>query len=192
MAQRNAGGRPPKYQEPSRPITVTLPESTLRQLSAIDEDRGMAIVKLASRAMEPQREPSRVEVVKVNRKSGLLVMSHSRVLEKIPFLRLVEVGTGRFLLAVESGQDFRSLELALHDLLEGPATLGSDDLQLITDLLQQVSHLRKAGRMSLAEILLVDMTADDETPTSPKASGPSEQTASSRRAARSSAGLTSR
>ncbi len=158
MPQRNTGGRPPKYQEPSRPVTVTLPESTLQQLSSIHEDRGLAIVKLAKMATQGRENLTRVEVVKVSNESGLLVMCHSRVLERIAFLRLVEVGTGRFLLAVDPGHDFRSLELALHDLLESPEPLNEKDHQLVSSLLKQVSQLRKAGRVSQAEILLVDIS----------------------------------
>lgn len=159
MPHRNLGGRPPKFQEPSKPITVTLPESTLRLLGSIHEDRGMAIVRLAKMATQNRSKESLVEVVKINKKSGLIMIGYSRVLERIAFLHQVEVGTGRYLLAVDPEHDFRSLELALHDLLDEPDSLSPDEHQLVSDLLTQVSRLRKSGRVSRAEILLVDLSA---------------------------------
>jgi len=50
-AKENKGGRPRKFAEPSRPITITLPEKTLRSLERIDTDRGRAIVKVTERAL---------------------------------------------------------------------------------------------------------------------------------------------
>ncbi len=159
MPHRNLGGRPPKFQEPSRPVTVTLPESTLHLLSSIHEDRGMAIVKLAKMATQNRSDKSLVEVVKINKKNGLIITGHSRVLERIPFLHLVEVATGRYLLAVDPGHDFRSLELALHDLLDNVTPLEAPERQMIIDLRKQVSQLRQTGRARQAEILIVDVSA---------------------------------
>src|SRR4051812_902670 len=71
--KKNTGGRPPKFAEPSRPITLTLPESTLEALRHIDRDRGKAIVKLAQNAMrlgdsvQPQ-----VEIMEMAANIGLL------------------------------------------------------------------------------------------------------------------------
>lgn len=157
MPQRNSGGRPPKYNEPSRPITVTLPESTLRQLSAIHEDRGLAIVKLAREASAGDEQLSLVEVIQVSSKSGLLILKHCPALEKIPFLHLVEVSLGRYLLAIDRGHDFRSLELALHDLLDSPEDMSEHEVQMLESLLEKIRRIRKADRMTSAEILLVDM-----------------------------------
>src|SRR4029079_11482540 len=39
-------GRPRKFAQPSRPVTVTLPEDTLTRLGTIDADLGRAIVAL--------------------------------------------------------------------------------------------------------------------------------------------------
>src|SRR5690606_34115626 len=43
--ERAPVGRPPKFREPSGPVTVTLPNRTLAQLRRIDADRAKAIVK---------------------------------------------------------------------------------------------------------------------------------------------------
>ena len=44
-AKKNRTGRPAKFAEPSRPVTVTLPERILDLLAAVDSDRAQAIVK---------------------------------------------------------------------------------------------------------------------------------------------------
>jgi hypothetical protein len=155
MPHRNLGGRPPKFNEPSRPVTLTLPDSILAQLQSIDPDRAQAIVKLTRHAFPdaPQNPP--VEIVAVNRTSGLLIVGSSAVLQKIKFLHLVEVALGRFLLAIDEGHDFRSLELALHDLIE-EGDMPSDDLSMIQSLLESIRTLRKTDQVSHASILFVN------------------------------------
>ena len=49
--ERTPGGRPPKFKEPSGPVTVTLPKRTLDQLRSIDDDRAIAIVKAVDAAV---------------------------------------------------------------------------------------------------------------------------------------------
>ena len=41
--EKHPGGRPAKFAEPSRPVTVTLPERVLQLLAAVDADRAKAI-----------------------------------------------------------------------------------------------------------------------------------------------------
>jgi hypothetical protein len=157
MPNRNLGGRPPKYNEPSRPITVTLPESTLHQLEMIDEDRGMAIVKLARSSFVNGVPPPLVEVVKVGSSNGLVIVGRSSTLTQIPYLHLVEVAPGRFLLAIEQGHDFRSLELTVQDLLEEDSPINEIERTLIAELLTCIRQLRRNERVSPAEILLVHL-----------------------------------
>ena len=41
----NPGGRPAKFDEPSRPVTMTLPDRILDRLAEIGDDRAKAVVK---------------------------------------------------------------------------------------------------------------------------------------------------
>src|SRR4051794_36688575 len=119
MDNREGGGRPPKFDEPSRPITLTLPERTLKGLERIDADRGRAIVKLTNAALREGADDRRqVEIIQVADKTGLLIIGPCEALRRIRFLHLVEVAPGRYLLALDSGNDFRGLELAVQDILE--------------------------------------------------------------------------
>ena len=162
-AKENKGGRPRKFAEPSRPITITLPEKTLRSLERIDTDRGRAIVKVTERALSQDGKPTPpVEVIQVGEHVGLVVVGPTQVLRRISFLRLVEVAPSRFLLALEPGNDFKSLELAISDLLDEGPQIEPQERQLMSDLVNHIKGLRRLGRVSLANILLVRL---DQTTT---------------------------
>ena len=45
------GGRPPKFREPRRSVTMILPERILDQLAEIDPDRTWAVVKVTEAAV---------------------------------------------------------------------------------------------------------------------------------------------
>jgi hypothetical protein len=155
---KGAGGRPRKYQGPSRPVTLTLPESTLEGLKQVHPDRGQAIVKLTEAAMRTGSTPQpQVEIVKMADNTGLVVVGPSRVLREIPFLHLVEVAPARFLLALDPGHDYRSLELALRDQLDDVPDSDDRERGLITLLLDRITNLRKSARMRMAEILFVEL-----------------------------------
>lgn len=152
---RHAGGRPRKFSEPSRPITLTLPATTLRQLQQIDSDRGRAIVKLAQNATwESSGREVRVEVVEISPDTGLVVIGPAPSLKKIHFLQLVEVAPARFLLALAPGHDFLQLEIALSDLVEDLPESGAER-QLISKLLEYIRGFRKTESVSMAQILLL-------------------------------------
>ena len=98
---------------------MTLPESTLAHLQAIDCDRARAIVKLAA-AMMPNigNGQKLVEVIEVTPGVGMILIAPSLYLRRIPWLRLVEIAPARFLLSMPSGTPVDSLELALIDLFD--------------------------------------------------------------------------
>ena len=156
MAPRKpAGGRPAKFAEPSRPVTVTLPERTLRDLEVIGPDRGQAIVRLVDGALASEGKRPRVEVARTGSHTGLIVVGPSPGLRKIPFLHLVEISPARFLLALEPGNDFRTLELAVRDTLDDTEPAQENERSLLSELLEQIQKLRKTARVSMAEILFV-------------------------------------
>jgi hypothetical protein len=116
----HAGGRPPKFDEPRRPVTMTLPERTLRRLAAIDDDRASAVVRLVDSTVPVKRERRNpVEVVEVAPGAAIIVVAPSRFLRRIPWLKLAEVTPGRHLLTIVPGTPIESLEVAILDILEG-------------------------------------------------------------------------
>ncbi len=154
--RKRSGGRPRKFAEPSRPITLTLPESTLRELRHVDPDPGHAIVKLTRSVLHNGgKEKPLVEIVTVSVDRGLIVIGPSQALLQIPFLHLIEVAPARYLLALDSGHDFKSLEIALNDVLDDVPHSDKRERELMMQLRQHIKSLRKSERMSRAEILFV-------------------------------------
>ena len=149
-------GRPPKFQEPRHPITVTLPESTLAQLAAINSDRSRAIVKAATAALpvDPKRKP--VELVEVLPGLSVILIGTSRYIRKIKWLRLVEVAPLRFLLTIPTGTAVDSLELALLDLLQNLKPYEDREGLILEGLRDLIRRLRVDGKLSKGELLFVE------------------------------------
>ena len=150
-------GRPPKFNEERRPITVTLPERTLQQLAAIHHgDRARAIVKAAAtttRLHSKQAPP--VEVVEVSQGQALIMIGPSRSLRQITWLQLAEIAPSRFLLVVPSGTMTEKLEVAVADLLEDLLPSETYERGLLADLLHILRSRRRQQDVSKAEILLL-------------------------------------
>lgn len=156
--KRTAGGRPPKFSEPRRPVTVTLPERTLSQLAAIEPDRARAIVKITDAIVGGERRRrSAVELVEMAPGKSLIVVGPSQALKRIPFLKLIEITPARYLLTITSGTAAESLEVALHDMLNAP-TPPHDEREhaILLELTNMIGHQRRTQRMSKAEILIVN------------------------------------
>ncbi|MFH0909233.1 MAG: hypothetical protein V1929_10760 [bacterium] len=154
--QRHAGGRPPKFKEPSRPITVTLPDRTLDLLATIDADRAKAIVKATNAALPDgkSRNPM-IEVVHVLPGIGIILVGPSRYLRKIAWLHLVEVAPQRFLLVLPTNTAPDTLEIELIDLLETIPESETREHAMIKELQSHLRSFRQSRKVSKAEILFV-------------------------------------
>jgi hypothetical protein len=151
------GGRPPKFGEPSRPVTMTLPERVLHLLTAVDSDRAKAVTKLADSVMSGQRGPRRlVELVPVAPGKAVILVAHSAYLPRLPWLRLVELMPGRNLLSVIPGTSVEKLEVALGDLLEVVPEDQSQERELLETLRQSIRAPRRNQKISKEEILFVE------------------------------------
>lgn len=153
---KNRGGRPKKFHEASRPITVTLPDRTLARLHAIDRDRARAIVKAVDAAGGAEGGPSNsVEVVEVEKGVGIILVGPSLSLRRIPGLRLVEVAPMRYLVSLPTGMAVDSLEIAILDLIENLQPEEEGERAPLNHLRDLIRHLRRAQHVSKAEILFV-------------------------------------
>jgi hypothetical protein len=156
--KRRSSGRPPKFEEARRPVTVTLPERTLKQLELIHADRAQAIVKAAATALGfKSGKWELVEVVEAYPGQALIIVGPSRTLKEIDFLRLVEIVPLRFLLVLSSGTAIDSLELAVGDLLEHLAPEDAYERELLSELNKVLRHRRRERVITKAEILLIRM-----------------------------------
>lgn len=154
---KKSAGRPPKFDGPSSPVTVTLPLRTLEKLEEMDSDRGKAIVKcvdaIAGMALADEKK---IEVVKISEKVGMIVIGPCRCLMHIPWLRLIEISPARFLLSVPPGTAVATLEVAIIDILEN---LPADELAergVLEELRRLLSHHRRQDEMTTGEILFVE------------------------------------
>jgi len=155
-------GRPPKFQEPRRPVTVTLPESALALLAAIDSDRAKAIVKATKAALPvdaKQQKP--VELVEVLPGLSIIVVGPSQYLKKIKWVRLVELAPLRSLLTIPSGTAVESLELAIIDLLQNLKSYENWERSILEALRDLMRRLRREGKLSKAELLFVNTKTGD-------------------------------
>lgn len=151
-------GRPPKFDEPSRPVTVTLPHRILRRLEELDADRGKAIVKCVEAvAGAVLGDEKRVEVVAVSEGAGMIVIGPCRCLAKIPWLRLIEIAPARFILSIPTGTGAASLEVAILDLLEHLTADEVHEKHMLEELRRLLSHHRRQQEVTRGEILFVDI-----------------------------------
>jgi hypothetical protein len=153
-----SGGRPPKFQEPRHPVTMTLPKRILDQLAQIDPDRTRAVVKVTeavSGARQGVFKP--VELVEMAPGQSLIVVGPSQALKQIPWLATIEITPARYLLAIPSGTPIEALEVALRDLYNDPALKNNErECAILLELLNLIGQQRRSRRMSKAEILIID------------------------------------
>ena len=156
--QKHSGGRPPKFLENRRPVTVTLPETTLHELEMVNKDRARAIVKVTQAYLGKSGfENKKIDIVEIEPGSGIILVGQNNILNKIPLLRQVEVSPGRFLLTVPPGTPLDSIELALSDLLESKEWEGKEERQMLVDLLETFKRLRRDKKATKAEMIFISI-----------------------------------
>lgn len=154
--KRNPRGRPPKFEEARRPITVTLPDRTLQELGAIHPDRARAIVKVTEAATRLHAmEAPPVEVVRVSPGEAVIIVGPSQQLRQLSWLRLVEIAPHRFLLALPTGTAIERLEVALQDMLEHLLPSETYESTLISELHRVLRSRRRQQDVFKAEILFL-------------------------------------
>src|SRR5215467_421991 len=157
MQRKRGKGRPPKFSESRRPVTVTLPESILARLAAINPDRAQAIVKAVGTAAPLDAKHQKpVELVEVAPGVGIILVGPSQYLKRIKWLRLVEIVPMRYLLTIPSGTAVDSLELAIIDLLEKVKSLDEWERSLLEQLRDLMRTLRGEDKVYKAELLFID------------------------------------
>lgn len=156
---RNLGGRPRKFMEASRPITITLPDRILHTLDALGPDRARAIVRAVDQLQPPSRKPPppAVEVVEVAKGTGIILVGPTARVRKISGVRLLEVVPQRYLLTLLGGFTPSDLEVCLSDILHDEPTLHEQDRELITSLHAHLRQFRRGQKVTRAEMLFVNV-----------------------------------
>lgn len=155
---RGAGGRPPKFTEARRPVTVTLPERILQKLETVSADRAQAIVKCTEAVTgKDDKNFKPVELIKVLPGKALIIVGPSRALAKIAWLRLVEISPARYLLVLPSGMAIDTIELAIIDQMESLGPEDKDEHTLLKELRQIISSQRRDNTISKGELVFVNV-----------------------------------
>ncbi len=153
---KSPAGRPPKFSEPSRPITVTLPDRILEKLQQIDKDRGLAITKIVDSLLpDGNLQIPQLEIIKICEGQGLIVIGHSKALSRIPGIQLVEISPVRYIISLQSGVSVDSLELAVLDLIDHLPANEVSESALLLELRSTLKAIRRKHGATKAEILFV-------------------------------------
>ena len=153
---KRKAGRPRKFSEPSRPITVTLPTSALRKLALLNHDRARAISQAADAAVQDEAAASYpLQVVEVFKGQGLITIADCPALDRIAWLRRAKIAPGRYLLAIPPGTPTESLEVALVDLMDEKEQLSDTEREVIERLRECLAFNRRHHKMSKGELIFV-------------------------------------
>ena len=159
------GGRPAKFAEPRRPVTMTLPQRILDRLAEIDADRARAVVKAVEAALGGDRAVEPVGELRIASGETLLTIADSPLLRRLPWLTLIEVAPGRHVLSLRDGVPVEKLEVALEDLLDAGAPPA--ERRVLRRLLDRIRTPRRNRAVRTESILVVRAVADDGRPLSP-------------------------
>ena len=131
-----------------------MPERVLRLLATVHADRAKAIVRLADLILAADGGlPPPVTTVAIGEGRAIILTSYSERLERLPWLRLVEVAPGRHLLSIRSGTPVETVELTLHDQLEDLPAEAAVDREIMSALLRIVRMSRRMNTALKEEIL---------------------------------------
>ena len=155
-SEKNRGGRPAKFAEPSRPVTVTLPERVLRLLTTVDSDRAKAITKLADFSLVMGGKPLKpVATVTIAEGRAIILVNFSEQLKRLPWLRLIEVAPARHLISIRSGTSIETMELAMRDLLEDLPKDKFIEREMLEALVKIIRESRRTKTTWKEEILFI-------------------------------------
>jgi hypothetical protein len=152
---RSRSGRPKKFDEPSRPVTLTLPERVLADLPLIHKDRAKAIAEACRQTLRLKTHPITVEVIKVGPGRGLIVVGDSRYLGQQECFNLVEIAPGRNLISVKTGTPCTTLEVCLSDLLDIIPPKEERERKLVAQLVALLRQTRQMKALHKEEILII-------------------------------------
>ena len=134
-------GRPRKFYAPSRAVTLTLPETVIAALSAIDHDLSRAVVRGIQPRLARHPHPP-AELARFGRRA-VIVVNPTRTFEQRTGAFLVPLPDGRALISFDDSLTVARLELRIQDALEDH-DLSVED----RSILEEIKGLLEVGRRS--------------------------------------------
>jgi hypothetical protein len=139
-------GRPRKFAAPSRAITLTLPETVLETLTAIDPDPSRAIVQLAKKRTPVNGKAAAQLEVFGNR--AVITIRPTTSLERRTGIDLVPLPDGRALMSFDQPRTIADLELMIYDALE-EKDLPSEDRKVFEAIGGILTEARRSHDVNL-------------------------------------------
>ena len=163
-------GRPRKFAEPSRAVTLTLPDHIIDELGKVDADISRAIVRVTERTrrLRSSSAPGASPVAELARfgRHAVILVAPSPALAQVPGVELVPMPDGRALIAIERARTIADLELMLEDALDGEQLSKIDQATFRSVL----SILREARRSKVVSLLQRSIIVLESRPKTRRAS----------------------
>ena len=144
-AFRRPRGRPRKFDEPTRVVTLTLPESVIAGLSRIHADLGRAVAGLVGAEAPAPRRAAEL-IVFGNR--AVISVRPSPSLERRIGVELVPMPDGRALISFDTPHSVAELELSIQDALDD-RELAADDRHVFEAIREILRDARRSKDVSL-------------------------------------------
>lgn len=157
---RRPRGRPRKFAEPTRVVSLTLPESAIDHLAQTHADLGRAVVNLIDRSRSSRTRPAAELVVFGNH--AVISVRPTASLEQRAGVELVPLPDGRALLSFDAPQTVADLELSIRDALDDPS-LGRDDRAVFDSLRDILRDARQAPDVSLLRRSIIVLAGSRRT-----------------------------
>lgn len=150
-------GRPRKFMQPSRAVTLTLPESVIAALESVDHDLSRAVVRISQREITKRPHPPAELAIFGGR--AVIVVNPTRTLERRTGVLLIPLSDGRALISFDESMTAARLELKIQDELEDRA-LPSEDAQIFASISELLKDARRSKSVSLRQksIILLEYT----------------------------------
>lgn len=141
-------GRPRKFSQPSRPVTLTLPEEVIETLGGLDRDLSRAVVRVTHAEVASRPHPP-AELIEFGRRA-VIAVHRTPTLEQRTGVVLVPLPDGRALIAFDERMTPARLELAMHDALEGE-DLSDEDRGVFESIRDLLRDARRSSTVSMKQ-----------------------------------------
>ncbi len=141
-------GRPRKFMVPARAVTLTLPESVIAALEAVDHDLSRAVVRVAQSEMT--RAPHAAADLSVFGRWAVIVVNPTRTLEQRTGVMLVPLSDGRALIAFDESMTPARLELKIQDEIDAQK-LPDEDARVFESIRDLLRDARRSSSIALRQ-----------------------------------------
>lgn len=153
-------GRPRKFFTASRAVTLTLPETVIAALSAIDRDLSRAVVRITQPELAKRPHPS-AELATFGRRA-VIVVNPTRTFEQRTGAFLVPLPDGRALISFDDSLTVAGLELRIQDALED-RKLSDEDRSILDAIKGLLESGRRAGQVTVHQRNIIVFESEKPT-----------------------------